>query len=58
MGVGTPINKKDLQELLKETTETTAVEVKIDNNNRSFRVVDLWNLQKRRKTTASMSRWL
>ena len=59
MGIGAPINKKDLKELLKETKETIAVDVKIDgNNNRSFGLVDLWNVQKRQRTTASkMRRW-
>jgi hypothetical protein len=57
VGIGAPINKKDLKELLKETKETIAVDVKIDgNNNRSFGVVDLWNVQKRQRTTASMMR--
>ncbi|GAB2814708.1 hypothetical protein GCM10027043_13570 [Ferruginibacter profundus] len=57
MGIGAPINKKDLKELLKETKETIAVDVRIDgNNNRSFGVVDLWNVQKRQRTTASMMR--
>ena len=57
VGIGAPINKKDLKELLKETKETIAVDVKIDgNNNRSFGVVDLWNVQKKQRTTASMMR--
>ena len=47
MGIGAPINKKDLKELLKETKETLAVDAKTDGNNRSFGVVDLWNVQKR-----------
>lgn len=56
MGIGAPINKKDLKELLKETKETLAVDAKTDGNNRSFSVVDLWNVQKRQRTTASMMR--
>ena len=56
MGIGAPINKKDLKELLKETKETLAVDAKNDGNNRSFGVVDLWNVQKRQRTTASMMR--
>ncbi len=60
MGSGAPINKKDLQELLKETKETIAVDAKTEgNNNRSFGVVDLWNVQKKQRTSASMMRrWL
>jgi len=57
VGIGAPINKKDLKELLKETKETIAVDVTIvGNNTRSFGVVDLWNVQKRQRTTASMMR--
>jgi hypothetical protein len=58
MGIGAPINKKELKELLKETKETIVVDAKNDNdgNNRSFGVVDLWNVQKRQRTTTSMMR--
>ena len=60
MGIGAPINKKDLKELLKETKETIAVDAKTEgNHNRSFGAVDLWNVQKKQRTTASMMRrWL
>ena len=58
MGIGAPINKKDLKELTKETKETIAVDATTDGNNRSFGVVDLWNVRKRQRTSASMSRWL
>ena len=58
-GIGMPVNKEDLKDLLKETKETLAVDAKTDGNNRSFGVVDLWNVQKRQRTTASkMRRWL
>ena len=56
MGIGAPISKKDLKGLLKETKETLAVDAKNNGNNRSFSVVDLWNVQKRQRTTASMMR--
>ena len=57
VGIGAPINKKDLKELLKETKETIAVDVTtVGNNTRTFGVVDLWNVQKRQRTTASMMR--
>ena len=57
MGIGALINKDELKELLKETKETIAVDAKTDgNNNRSFGVVDLWNVQKKQRTTASMMR--
>ena len=57
-GVGTPLSKKDLKELLQETKETLAVDVKNDNTNRTFSSLDLWNLQKRQKTGTSMRRRL
>ncbi len=58
-GIGMPVNKKNLKELLKETKETLAVDAKTDGSNRSFGVVDLWNVQKKQRTTASMMRrWL
>ena len=57
MGIGAPINKKDMKELLKETKETIAVDAKTDGIvNRSFGVVDLWNVQKKQRTTTSMMR--
>ena len=57
MGIVMPINKEELKELLKETKETLAVDAKTDDeNNRSFGVVDLWNVQKKQRTTASMMR--
>ena len=56
MGVGTPINKKDLKDLLNETKETLATDVKIISNHRSFGLLDLWNIQKRQRTGSSMRR--
>jgi len=57
MGIGAPINKEELKELLKETKETIAVDAKTDGIvNRSFGVVDLWNVQKKQRTTTSMMR--
>ena len=58
MGVGTPLSKKDLKELLHETKETLAVDVKNESSIRTFGALDLWNLQKRQKTSASMRRRL
>ena len=60
MGAGKPVNKETLKELLKETKETLAVDVKAEGNTPSFTAVDLWNVQKRQKTAATMSRrlWL
>ncbi len=58
MGIGAPINKKELKELLKETKETIAINVKIDGNNPVFGAIDLWNVQRKQRTSASMSRRL
>ncbi|MGC4099924.1 hypothetical protein [Ferruginibacter sp.] len=60
MGIGAPINKDELKELLKETKETIAVDAKTDGDRiRSFGAIDLWNVQKKQRTSASMMRrWL
>lgn len=58
MGVGTPLSKKDLKELLQETKETLAVDFKNDSNSRTFSHLDLWNLQKRQKSASGMRRKL
>ncbi|MBL0144437.1 MAG: hypothetical protein IPP48_00345 [Chitinophagaceae bacterium] len=52
------VNKNDLKELLKETKETLATDVKVDGNQRVFGAVDLWNAQKRQRTSISMRRWM
>lgn len=57
-GIGKPVNKKDLEELLRETKETLATDLEIVANTRAFGLVDLWNAQKRQKTTASRRRWM
>lgn len=58
MGVGTPLSKKDLKELLHETKETLAVDVNINANHRTFSHLDLWNLQKRQRSASEMRRRL
>jgi hypothetical protein len=58
VGIGMPINKNDLKELLKETKETLAVEVKTEATTRAFGAIDLWNVQKKQRTSlAMMRRW-
>lgn len=57
-GVGTPLSKKDLKELLNETKETLATDVNINDNQRIFSHLDLWNLQKRQKSASGMRRRL
>ena len=56
MGVGTPLSKKDLKDLLIETKETVAVDVKTISNNRTFGHLDLWSLQKRQTSSATSLR--
>lgn len=58
MGVGTPLSKKDLKELLTETKETLATDLKNGSNLRTFSHLDLWNLQKRQKSASEMRRKL
>lgn len=57
MGIGTPISKKDLKELTKETKETIAVDAANEDQQRSFGVVDLWNVRKKQRISASLNRW-
>ena len=58
MGIGTPINKKDMKDVIKESKENNAVDSKNDYQGRSFGLIDLWNVRKRQRTSSSMSRWL
>lgn len=58
MGMDTPISKKDLTALTKETKETIAAVLNTNGNRRSFGVVDLWNVRKKQRISASTSRWL
>lgn len=57
LGAGTLIKNEELKELLKETKETVARDVKQEDLNRSFGSVDLWNRQKRQRTAREMRRW-
>lgn len=56
-GMGTTIENDQLKELLKETKESVATDVKQEESNRSFGSIDLWNLQKRQRTSIEMRRW-
>jgi len=59
MGIGTLLSEKELKELTKETKETLAVgDVKTIGTIRVFGSVDMWNAQRRRRTSASMTRRL
>ena len=58
MDIGVQISKKELKELTKETKETLAIDVKADSDKKLFGAIDLWNAQKRQRTSTSMRRWL
>ena len=51
-----PLKKEELKELLKETEETLATGIRQED--RSFGTVDMWNRQKRQRTSLQMRRWL
>jgi hypothetical protein len=55
---GAHIKNEELKELLKETKETVATDVKQTGMNRSFGSIDMWNRQKRQRTSQEMRRWL
>lgn len=57
-GIGTLIKKEDLEALLKETKETVATYVQQDETGRTFGAIDMWNRQKRQRTSIQMRRWL
>ena len=52
-GISTPIKNDELKELLKETVAT---DVKQDDLNRTFGAIDMWNLQKKQRTSLAMRR--
>ncbi|HPH85381.1 MAG TPA: hypothetical protein PLC48_07960 [Ferruginibacter sp.] len=54
----TPVDKKGIDELLKETKETIASDLLLKKEKSStFTVVDLWRLQKKHKSLGSSTRW-
>ena len=55
---GIETHGQKLEELLKETKETVATDVKQEDLNRSFGSIDMWNRQKRQRTSLQMRRWL
>ena len=58
LGTGTPIRNEQLKEVLRESNETVATDGKQEDLNRSFGPVDMWNRQKRQRTSLQMRRWL
>ncbi len=55
MGVSTTPNKKEQKDLSNESKGINAVDQKMP---RSFGIIDMWNLQKRQRTSSSMLRRL
>ncbi len=57
LSIANSISKEELKELLKETKETIA-SVNKETVNRSFSVIDFWNVQRKQRTSSDMRRWL
>lgn len=53
-----PIQSEDLKALLQETKETVATYVQQEDSDRTFGAIDMWNRQKRQRTSLQMRRWL
>ncbi|MEJ7586483.1 MAG: hypothetical protein WKI04_02865 [Ferruginibacter sp.] len=58
MGVITLNKDQKLEELFQETKETVATDVRQEDLIRTFGAVDMWNRQKRQRTSLQMRRWL
>lgn len=58
MGLTVPLSKEELKALTKETKETLALDLKNDGQHRVFGAIDMWNAQKRQRTSASLRRRL
>ena len=58
LGMGTLSKDEMLKDLLKETQETLASDVRQEDLNRIFGHIDMWNRQKRQRTSLHMRRWL
>jgi hypothetical protein len=58
VGIVTPINKDDMKELLKETKETLATNVLL-NNSSTFSELNMWKMRRNaRPSTALRRRYL
>lgn len=58
MGVSTTPNKKEQKDLANEPRETNCIDLRSEGIQRSFGLLDMWNLQKRQRTSSSMLRRL
>ena len=56
--ISVPIKQNEMKELLKETKETIAKDI-IKNNATptTFTIIDLWRVQKKKKTLGSSTKW-
>jgi hypothetical protein len=55
------LDKNELNKVINETHETVAtnhIEESLNGKLRKFSVVDMWNLQRKQRTTSDMRRWL
>lgn len=57
-GMSTQNSKKDMKETSKESKENLTADQSLENNHRAFGAIDLWNVRKKQRTSASLSRWL
>jgi hypothetical protein len=57
-GMLMPIEKEALQKIVTETKEVLATEIKIAEVEKKFRTLDLWQLQKNKRTMLQMRRHL
>ena len=58
MDIAVRLSKEELKALTRETKETLALDVRITAVKlRAFGAIDMWNLQKRARTAASMRSW-
>ena len=57
-GIIMPIDNNELKELLNETKETIATSI-LKNNSpaATFTQIDLWRVQKKKKTLGSSTKW-
>jgi len=56
MGEGTAQIKKNQKDPMHESKENIAVDSKNESTPRSFGILDMWNLQKRQRSGASLRR--
>ena len=56
VGIVTPINKDEMNELLKETKETLATQLLENKNTETFAVVNMWKVRKTAKSASSVRR--